>query len=270
MEQADLLRVTRLLNRVEIRGGAGSGKTVLAIRQASDLASGGRRGTDSASRWSATATAWPTTCAALLTGPSSRRPRFGGAVEDLARRSGSPSPARRDDSEYWETRLPALMAERAAELPDADRFDASSSTRPRTSPTTGGRRSSALCATRPPAACTPQRRAAAGVRPVRTSAAGADPLVLDHNLRNTRQIASSFVSLAPSSMVLRGGDGPAVEFVAASVDDALALADDQVDQLLDEGWEPKDVALLTVGSRHPCRPNGRVPRRFEGTGRGSG
>lgn len=40
MEQANLLGVTRLLNRVEIRGGAGSGKTVLAIRQASDLASG--------------------------------------------------------------------------------------------------------------------------------------------------------------------------------------------------------------------------------------
>ena len=40
MEQAQLLSVTRLLNRVEIRGGAGSGKTVLAIRQASDLAGG--------------------------------------------------------------------------------------------------------------------------------------------------------------------------------------------------------------------------------------
>lgn len=40
MEQANLLGVARLLNRVEIRGGAGSGKTVLAIRQASDLASG--------------------------------------------------------------------------------------------------------------------------------------------------------------------------------------------------------------------------------------
>ena len=34
MEQANLLNVTRLLNRVEIRGGAGSGKTVLAMRQA--------------------------------------------------------------------------------------------------------------------------------------------------------------------------------------------------------------------------------------------
>lgn len=69
MEQANLLSVTRLLNRVEIRGGAGSGKTVLAIRQASDLASGrgidprpARRGDGSGSRWSATATGWPTIC----------------------------------------------------------------------------------------------------------------------------------------------------------------------------------------------------------------
>lgn len=33
-EQATLLQVTRLLHRVEIRGGAGSGKTVLALAQA--------------------------------------------------------------------------------------------------------------------------------------------------------------------------------------------------------------------------------------------
>lgn len=40
LEQANLLKVTRLLNRVEIRGGAGSGKTVMAVQQAKDLASG--------------------------------------------------------------------------------------------------------------------------------------------------------------------------------------------------------------------------------------
>lgn len=34
------------------------------------------------------------------------------------------------------------------------------------------------------------------------------PLVLNHNLRNTRQIASTFVPLAPTGMELRGGDGP--------------------------------------------------------------
>ena len=39
-EQATLLQVTRLLNRVEVRGGAGSGKTVLALAQARELTRG--------------------------------------------------------------------------------------------------------------------------------------------------------------------------------------------------------------------------------------
>ena len=43
-EQTALLQVTRLLHRLEIRGGAGSGKTVLALAQARQL-SAGREGT---------------------------------------------------------------------------------------------------------------------------------------------------------------------------------------------------------------------------------
>lgn len=35
-----ILSVTRLLNRVEIRGGAGSGKTFLALQQAKELTRG--------------------------------------------------------------------------------------------------------------------------------------------------------------------------------------------------------------------------------------
>ena len=79
------------------------------------------------------------------------------------------------------------------------------------------------------------------------------PLVLDHNLRNTRQIATSFVPLAPTSMLLRGGDGPEVEFVSAPAGDEVAVADDQVERLLDEGWQPQDVALLMMGARHPVQ-----------------
>jgi len=39
-EQAALLQVTRLIRRMEIRGGAGSGKTILALTQAKDLTRG--------------------------------------------------------------------------------------------------------------------------------------------------------------------------------------------------------------------------------------
>ncbi len=71
------------------------------------------------------------------------------------------------------------------------------------------------------------------------------------HLRNTRQIAEAFGPLAPMRMYARGGEGPEVSFVEAAAEDALDVADDQIDPLLDEGWRPEDVALLTTGARHP-------------------
>jgi hypothetical protein len=52
-------------------------------------------------------------------------------------------------------------------------------------------------------------------------------------------------------MYSRGGDGPAVRFVASSADDAMGAADDVVDELLEAGWKPEHIALLTTGHRHP-------------------
>ncbi len=72
-------------------------------------------------------------------------------------------------------------------------------------------------------------------------------------LRNTKQIYESFGPLAPSRMVPRGGDGAAVRFVASSVDDALATADEQIDLLLDEGWKGGNICLITTGHRHPVQ-----------------
>ena len=76
------------------------------------------------------------------------------------------------------------------------------------------------------------------------------PLMLDHNLRNTKQIARTFDTLAPIRMRLMGGDGPAVRFIECATDDAMDAGDDAVEALLDEGWRPGDIALLTTGSRH--------------------
>lgn len=52
-------------------------------------------------------------------------------------------------------------------------------------------------------------------------------------------------------MYARGGEGPAVRFVAASAEEALGVADDEVEALLDSGWDPVNVCLLTTGHRHP-------------------
>lgn len=75
-------------------------------------------------------------------------------------------------------------------------------------------------------------------------------LMLDHNLRNTRQIGELINPLAPNRMRLLGGSGPEVTFVPCSAAEAIDVADDHVDTLLEEGWSPRDVALLTVGTRH--------------------
>lgn len=75
--------------------------------------------------------------------------------------------------------------------------------------------------------------------------------MLDHNLRNTKQIAETFNPLTPMRMRLMGGDGPRARLIECAAADALEVADDAVDALLDAGRRPEDVALLATGSRHP-------------------
>lgn len=253
-EQSQILRVTRLLRRVEIRGGAGSGKTVLALTQARQLAAGreGRAAEGVALLCYSIGLATHFT-REVATWPHRQRPAFVGTFEDLANLWGLPSGSR-DDPDYWEETLPVLMAERAAQLPPGERYDsfvvdeaqdfAESWWRPLiaalTDETDGGLfiysdENQRLFNRfgRPPVPLV--------------------PLVLDHNLRNTKQIAEVFKPLAPLRMRLEGGDGPDVTFIPTSPDDAVGVADDQVDRLIDEGWEPGHIALLTTGRRHPVQ-----------------
>ena len=251
-EQGLILSVTRLLNRVEIRGGAGSGKTVLALTQARQLTQGrdGRRpqrvallcySVGLAGHFKREVAAWP----------YKQRPAFVGTFEALANSWGIASVSR-DDSAFWEERLPGLMAEKAAELPPGQRFD---------SFVVDEAQDFAESWWHPLIAALHDQHDGGlylysdenqrlfqrfGNPPVPLV-----PLMLDHNLRNTRQIAEVFRPLAPSRMRLQGGEGPEVKHVQASPDDALEAADDQVEALLDEGWEAGSIALLTTGARHP-------------------
>lgn len=251
VEQAAILRATRLITRLEVRGGAGSGKTHLAMTQAKELTrgSGGRRPQRVALLcYSIGLASWFGRY--FETVSRNQRPAFCGTFEDLARYLGIEGFGGRDDPAFWEEKLPRLMSERVADLPVGKRFDAV-------------------------VIDEAQDFADLWWTPIMQCLADADegglyvysdenqrvfqrfgrppvplvPLVLDHNLRNTRQIANTFGPLAPMRMHARGGDGPEVTFVPASVEDALDVADDEVDRLLDE-WRPEDVALLTTGARH--------------------
>lgn len=80
---------------------------------------------------------------------------------------------------------------------------------------------------------------------------GLVPLQVRRNMRNSRQIARIFQPLADDRQELIGLEGPEVRFIPCSGDDAVGVADDAAVALLDEGWQPRDVALLTTHHRHP-------------------
>ena len=261
--QAVILDAIRLLNRIEVRGGAGSGKTFLAVEQARRLSAAGQRvalvcyshGLASYLR--------------RLTSSWSRRqqPAYVGEFHSLGVQWGAPvgpdeSVRTAESQQFWEYDLPREMTERAATLLPGHRFDAIVVDEAQDfadnwwqpvlaalrDPDTGG-----LFIFSDEGQRVFDRHGSPPVPLV--------PLVLDHNLRNTRQIATAFQPLVESPMRYMGGDGPDVSFVPCTADDAMSVGDDQVEALLDNGWRPEDVALLTTGSRHPEQ----IARQAEGS-----
>ncbi len=252
-EQATLLKVTRLLHRVEVRGGAGSGKTVLALQQARELTRGqpGERRSQRVALLCYSIGLAEYLKREVAGWPRKQRPAFVGTFHEFGRQWGAPD-GDREDGVFWEETLPALMGELASGLTDKQRYDAV-------------------------VVDEAQDFAESWWRPVLKSLVDevdgglyvySDenqriferfgrppvqlvPLVLDHNLRNTKQIHDCFGPLAPSRMYARGGEGAAVRFVAAAAHEALTAADDEVDALIDAGWNPESIALLTTGRRHP-------------------
>ncbi|MGE2718439.1 NERD domain-containing protein [Mycolicibacterium celeriflavum] len=251
--QAVILDATRLLNRIEVRGGAGSGKTFLAMEQARRLAQRGQR---------VALVCYSHGLASYLerisaTWPRRQQPGYVGEFHALGVQWGAPegpdeSLRTEETVRFWERDLPQQMAQLATQLELGHRFDsivvdeaqdfADSWWEPLLialkDPDEGG-----LYVFTDEGQRVFNRYGSPPVPLV--------PLILDHNLRNTRQIAKAFQPLVDHPMRFLGGEGPAVEFVACSREDALNVGDDQIEALLEEGWRPEDLALLTTGSRHP-------------------
>jgi len=246
--QTVILDAIRLLPRVEVRGGAGSGKTWLALEQARRLSRDGRR---------VALLCYSRGLAAFLERRvrafSHRRdvPAYVGTFHGLGAEWGATAGSD-DDTDYWERRLPEQMVTLAADQAVGHRFDAivvdeaqdfADQWWPALFAALKDADTGGLYAFSDEGQRVFSRYG--GVPDVLL------PVVLDHNLRNTVQIAESFNTLATMRMRLLGGQGPAVRFVECPTTDALACADDEADALLDAGWRPQDVALLATGSRHP-------------------
>ena len=252
-EQATLLKVTRLLHRVEVRGGAGSGKTVLALTQAKELTRGsGERGSQRVALVCYSIGLAEYFKRQVAAAPRKHRPAFVGTFHELGQLWGGPKGSR-DNPSFWEEELPTQMAQLAADLPDGQRFDSLIVDEAQDfadlwwTPLMRSLRDEEAGGLYVYSDENQRIFSRFGQPPVPLV-----PLVLDHNLRNTKQIAAAFGPLAPMRMTARGGDGAEVRFVAAETpDEAVDAADEQAGGLLDAGWLPKHIAVITTGSRHP-------------------
>jgi phosphoglycolate phosphatase-like HAD superfamily hydrolase len=250
-DQAKVARILREQRRLKVIGGAGTGKTWLALEQARQLAAGGERValvcySRGLARFLQRMTAeWP----------AKHRPAYVGLFHALPLAWGADPPPKDEDlvasSAYYEDRLPAQMGELAASLGEGDKYDAiivdeaqdfSAAWWPPTLACLHDQDNSRLYAFLDEAQRVFNRY---GEVPIPLP-----PIVLDENIRNTKQIAQLFGSLGAAQARYRGMDGPPVRFVQCSPEQAIHEADSQVDRLLGEGWEPGQIALLVTGKRH--------------------
>jgi hypothetical protein len=247
--QSRVLDLIRAIPRVEVRGGAGSGKTWLAVEQARRLAREGQRvGLICYSRG---LSAYLRRRVSLL--PNGERPAYVGEFHALGVDWGAPR-GQDNDSDYWERRLPDDIGRVAQHLLDDQRFDAfvvdegqdfADTWWPALVQGLKDRKGGRLYVFSDEG----QRVFARHGRPPVELV----PITLDENLRNTQPIAQTFSSLTPEQMRLRGGHGAPVRFLPCTSTQAVGAADDVVDELLAGGWKHEDVALLTTGSRHPVQ-----------------
>ena len=250
-DQARLLDHLGHFRRLKVVGGAGSGKTWMALEQARRLARGGERVallcySRGLGRYLERVTQqWP----------PRERPAFVGLFHELPIAWGAERGSD-NDSDYWESGLPVLLGELATDRPASELFDSvvvdegqdfgdlwwPSLVLCLRDPIHGG-----LFVFMDEAQRVFSRH---GIAPI-----DLPPVTLDENLRSTKQIAQVFGAFADDPVRPRGATGGPVRLVDASFDEVVALADDAVEALLDEGWQPGQIALLATGHRHPAQTN---------------
>ena len=250
-DQARILDTLRYQRRLKVIGGAGSGKTWLALEQARRLARAGERValvcySRGLGRYFERITAnWP----------AHERPAYVGLFHDLPMRWGAERGSD-DDSDYWERRLPLQLGALAVTRPQEDLFDAVVVDEAQDFGDLWWL--SLLACLRDPDAgglfvfLDDGQRVFARQGHVLTDLA---PHVLDQNIRNSKPIAQLFGSLSGELLRPRGLDGAPVRLVDVDDEAAIRTADDAVEALLDEGWQPGQIALLTTWNRHPEQKN---------------
>ncbi len=248
-DQRHLVRLFDRIPRLQVIGGAGTGKTWLALEQARRRTLAGDRVallcySRGLGRYLERVTAeWP----------ARERPAFVGLFHQLPLGWGA-EPGSDDDSDYYERRLPIALGELAASRPRDELFDTivvdeaqdfSELWWPSLLHCLRDEASGRLTVFSDEGQRVFAREGAAPIE--------LEPIELDENLRSSKQIAQLCGALHDGTTRPRGAAASPVRVVDVPADEALHAADDAVDALLDEGWLPGQIAMLTTLHRHPLQ-----------------
>ncbi len=257
-EQGQVLDLFCENQRIEVHGGAGSGKTWLAFEQARRWSAEGQR-VALLSFGRGLATSLAAQCAGLK---RQHQPAFVGTFHKLGYDWGViPEPDA--PSDWWNETAPKLMRDAAQQLPPGQRFDALVVDEAQDfaddwwDPLLAAlkdRETARIATFRDDNQAVFGRRGHPDLSFAQVS--------LTTNLRNTNEIGSLFGALIKQKSRLLGGQGPPVRFVPCATDDAVGVASDEAVALLDAGWDARDVALLTTLHRHPMQ----VEQQADGQG----
>ncbi|WP_245232906.1 nuclease-related domain-containing DEAD/DEAH box helicase [Paenarthrobacter nicotinovorans] len=250
--QAILLQATRSLTRVRFTGGAGSGKTWLAVEKARLLSKQGKRvglfcyNKGLGQYLQERVSSW-----------RQAKPVFTGEFHEYVRRLGVPDGI---GQEYFDVEMPRLLKELACNMGSHEQLDAV---------IVDEAQDFAPLWWEALLACTSdpdkaevyafmddrqdvyRRWGGATADLANGPTASFVPIHIDENLRNTRKIAETFKPFAGEHFTPRGNSGLPVRRVQCTSDSALDVAGDCVDALIDEGWANNQIALLTTKERHP-------------------
>ncbi|MCQ1954109.1 NERD domain-containing protein [Arthrobacter sp. zg-Y238] len=250
--QKVLLDCSRSIPRARFVGGAGSGKTWLAVEKAKRLAKEGKRvglfcyNRGLAEHLRRQADGW-----------RQAKPVFVGEFHEYAVSLGVPNGS---GQAYFDEEMPALMKDLAADLPPDQKLDAIVIDEAQDFAPLWWE--SLLACLKDPArgeiyAFMDERQNVYGRWDSLSAGTSLDPtaglvtLHIDENLRNTKRIAHTFRGFAGKHFAPRGGEGLPVRLVPCSTEDALDVAGDCVDALITEGWANNQIAFLTTKNRHP-------------------
>jgi len=249
--QARILDLLRNTPRIEIVGGAGTGKTWLAMEQARRWARQGLR----VAFLTYTRGLSEMVTKAMTELPEAEQPQFVGTFHYLGFLWGvAPTQEQEHNEDYWNNTAPQLYLDKAEALTTSEKFDAivvdeaqdfAASWWPVIQSAVNDPAEIRIAIFRDDAQNVFEGRHA---RPDIAMAT----FPLDDNLRNARQVVDTFAPLTENTINVFGGEGFPTRIILAEPTDVIEAADDAVSQLVDvQGWLPEHVALLTTRNRHP-------------------